>query len=122
MIIGLVSVLTLIMGGGIFSFDYIRDATDEFIKDKDRAKQVVSITKQADEEFELFTENLDELSKQLVQMNKDYNLTREKIDSFYTQTDKRRMAFLEKFVELRFQAKNLMTAEEWQAMYIKIRE
>ena len=55
-------------------------------------------------------------------LNKDYNLTRKEIDAFYLQADKRRMAFLEKFVELRFQAKNLMTSEEWQAMYIKIRE
>ena len=119
MIIGLVSVLTLIMGGGIFSFDHVRDAANEFIKDKDRAKQVVSITKQADEEFELFTENLDELSEQLVQMNKDYNLTREEMDSFSIQAKKNLTAFLEKYVELRFQAKNLVTAEEWQAMKVQ---
>ena len=55
-------------------------------------------------------------------MNKDYNLTREEIDAFYIKSDKRRRAFLERFVELRFQAKNLLTAEEWQAMYAKIRE
>jgi len=123
MIIAAITILTLLFGsGGIFSLDNVRDAAKEVIQDKDRAKQVVAITKEADKEFKSFTKNVNKLSKQLVQMNKDYNLTREKIDSFYTQTDKRRMAFLEKFVELRFQAKNLMTAEEWQAMYIKIRE
>ena len=122
MIIAAITILTLLFGGGFFSLDNVRDAAKEVIEDKDRAKQVVAITKEADKEFKSFTKNVNKLSKQLVQMNKDYNLTREKIDSFYTQTDKRRMAFLEKFVELRFQAKNLMTAEEWQAMYIKIRE
>lgn len=122
MLIAAITVLTLLFGGGFFSLDNVRDAAKEVIEDKDRAKQVVAITKEADKEFKSFTKNVNKLSKQLVQMNKDYNLTREKIDSFYTQTDKRRMAFLEKFVELRFQAKNLMTAEEWQAMYIKIRE
>jgi hypothetical protein len=122
MLIAAITVFALLFGGGFFSLDNVRDAAKEVIEDKDRAKQVVAITKEADKEFKSFTKNVNKLSKQLVQMNKDYNLTREKIDSFYTQTDKRRMAFLEKFVELRFQAKNLMTAEEWQAMYIKIRE
>jgi hypothetical protein len=122
MLIAAITVFTLLFGGSFFSLDIVRDAAKEVIEDKDRAKQVVAITKEADKEFKSFTKNVNKLSKQLVQMNKDYNLTREKIDSFYTQTDKRRMAFLEKFVELRFQAKNLMTAEEWQAMYIKIRE
>jgi len=122
MLIAAITVLTLLFGGGFFSLDNVRDAAKEVIEDKDRAKQVVAITKEADKEFKSFTKNVNKLSKQLVQMNKDYNLTREKIDSFYLQTDKRRMAFLEKFVELRFQAKNLMTAEEWQAMYAKIRK
>ena len=122
MIIAAITILTLLFGGGTFSLDNVRDAAKEVIQDKDRAKQVVAITKEADKEFKSFTKNVNKLSEQLVQMNKDYNLTRADIAAFYTQTDKRRMAFLENFVELRFQAKNLMTAEEWQAMYIKIRE
>jgi len=65
------------------------DAAEEIIKDRDRAKQVISITGQADEEFERFAENLDNLSKQLVQMNKDYNLTRQEMDSFSIQTKKK---------------------------------
>lgn len=119
MIIGVITALMLLFGGGIFSFDYIRDAAEEAIKDKDRAKQVVSITKQADEEYEAFTKNLNKLSKQFVKMNKDYNLTREEMDALSGQAKKNRMAFLEKYVELRFQVKNLVTAEEWQAMHGK---
>ena len=122
MIIAAITILTLLFGGGTFSLDNVRDAAKAVIKDKDRAKQVVAITKAADKEFKSFTKNVNNLSKQLVQMNKDYNLTREEIDTFYLQADKSRKAFLERFVELRFQAKNLVTAEEWQAMYAKIRE
>jgi hypothetical protein len=48
-------------------------------------------------------------------MNKDYNLTREQMESFAGQVKKNRTAFLEKFVELRFQISKLVTAEEWQA-------
>ena len=95
------------------------DAAEEIIKDRDRAKQVISITGQADEEFELFTENLDKLSKQLAQMSKNYNLTRAERDSFSIQVKKPRTAFFEKYIELRFQMINLVTAEEWQAMHVQ---
>ena len=119
MIIGIITALTLLFGSGIFSFDYIRDAAEEVIKDKDKARQVISITEQADEAYESFAENLDELSEQFVQMNKNYDLTRAEMDSISIQANKNRMAFLEKYVELRFQIKDLVTAEEWQAMHGK---
>jgi uncharacterized membrane protein len=119
MIVGAIAIITYLFGGGIFTFENIRDAAEEIIKDKDRAKQVISITKQADKEVKSFAENLDKLSKQLAQLNKNYNLTREELDSFSIQAKQNRMAFLEKFIELRFQLKNLVTAEEWQAMHIK---
>ena len=122
MIIAAITILTLLFGGGNFSLDNVRDAAKAVIKDRDRAKQVIAVTKEADKEFKSFTKNINNLSKQLVQMNKDYNLTREEIDAFYLQADKRRKDFLERFVELRFQAKNLVSDEEWQAMYAKIRE
>ena len=123
MVIATITVITLLFaGGGIFSLDNLRDAAKEVIKDTDRAKQVVAVTKEADKEFKSYNKHINKVSKQLVQMNADYNLTREEIDSFYIQSDKRRRAFLERFIELRFQAKNLVTAEEWQAMYAKIRE
>jgi hypothetical protein len=123
MIIAAITIFTLLFGGGgFFSLDYVRDAAKEVIEDEDRSKKLVAITKQADKEFKSFTKNVNNLSKQIAQMNKDYNLTREEIDAFYLQADKRRKAFLERFVELRFQAKNQMTAEEWKAMYAKIRK
>ena len=119
MLIAAITVFTLLFGGGFFSLDNVRDAAKEVIEDKDRAKQVVAITKEADKEFKSFTKNVNKLSKQLVQMNKDYNLTREEMDSFSIQAKKNLTAFLEKYVELRFQVKNLVTAEEWQAMHGK---
>ena len=122
MIIVAITVFTLLFGGGFFSLDNVRDAAKEVINDKDRTKQVVAVTKQAEKEFKLYIKNLNARSKQLVEMNKDYNLTRKDLDAFYIKSDERRMAFLERFVELRFQARNLVTAEEWQAMYAKIRK
>ena len=122
-ILATITVVTVLMGGGSnFTLDHVRDAAKEGIKDKDRAKQVVAITKEADKEFKSYNKNIGKLSKQLVQMNADYNLTREEIKSFYNKSDKSRRAFLERFIELRFEAKDLMTPEEWQAMYTKIQE
>ena len=116
MIVGALAIISIMFGGGIFTFDYVRDAAEEFIKDKDRAKQVISITKQADDEYETFAENVDKLSKQFVKINKNYNLTRAEMDEFSSQVKKNRTAFFEKFIELHFQVINLTTAEEWQAM------
>jgi len=33
MIIGILAAITFLFGGGIFTFDYARDAAEEFIKD-----------------------------------------------------------------------------------------
>ena len=122
MIIVVITVFTLLFGGSFLSLDNVRDAAKEVINDKDRTKQVVAVTKQAEKEFKSYIKNLNNRSKQLVEMNKDYNLTRKDLYAFYIKSDERRMAFLERFVELRFQARNLVTAEEWQAMYAKIRK
>jgi hypothetical protein len=116
MIIAAITALLVLFGGGIFTFDSVRDAAEEVIKDRDRAKQVAAITEQADDEIKSFSENLEKLSEQLVEMNRNYDLTRAEIDAVSLQAKKNRTAFFEKYIELRFQMKDLMTAEEWQAM------
>jgi predicted nucleic acid-binding Zn-ribbon protein len=119
MILVIVAVFQLLMGGGVFSFDNIGDMAQEIIKDKDRAKQAVSVTQQATEEYKVFSENLDELSVQLVKMNKNYNFSRAEIAAFSNEAKNNRMAFFNKYAELRFQLKDLMTAEEWQQIHAK---
>jgi len=52
-------------------------------------------------------------------MNSNYNLTRAEIDSLAIQSKKNRTAFFEKYIELRFQIINLVTAEEWQAVKVQ---
>jgi hypothetical protein len=116
MILGVLTVLLSLFGSGVFSFEYARDAAEEVIKDKDRAKQVVSITKQADEEYETFTENLEGLSEKFVQLNTDYDLRQAEIDAFTRQAENNRMEFLDNYVDLVFQMKGLMTEDEWMAM------
>ena len=122
-VLATITVATLLFSGGAgFTLGDVRDTAKEIIKDKDRAKQVIALTKEADKGFKSFNKDISKYSKQLVEMNRDYNLTREEISNFYIEYDKRRMEFLERFVELRFEAKDLSTPEEWQAMYENIRE
>ena len=117
MIIAAVGIFYIIFGGGLFTFDYMRDAAQEVIKDKDRARQVIQITDQANEEGIKFEEKFEKLSEQLVKMNQDYDLTHEEWDAFSEGSEKARTAFLDQYVELRFQISDLVTAEEWQAMH-----
>ena len=119
MIIGVITAVMLLFGGGIFTFDSVRDAADEVIKDKQRAKQVIAITKQADKEYEAFTKNLDKLSKKLVEVNRNYDLTRDEMDAFSDKTRANRKTLLDSYVNHLFQMKDLITEEEWVAMHAK---
>ena len=120
MIIAGIYVAVLLFGGGdLFTFDYLRDLAKEAIQDKDRAKQVIYLTKQADEGFESFAKKVEKRSKQLAKMNKDYNVTREEMESQSVKGLNNRKEFFDKYVEIRFQIKELVTAEEWKAMHPK---
>ena len=122
-VLATITVVTILVGGGsVYDFGDVRDVAKDIIQDKDRSKQVLALTKTMDKEFKSYSKQINALSRQLVEMNKDYNLTREEIDAFYEEPNKNRKAFLERFVELRFAAKDLTTETEWQAMYEKMRE
>ncbi len=116
---GMYVVLLLFGASDIFTFENFRDSAKATIQDKDRAKQVVAITKQLDEEFETFTENVEKLAEQVAKINQEYSVTREELDAFAVKAKNNRKAFLDKYVEIRFQLKDLVTAEEWQAIQAK---
>jgi septal ring factor EnvC (AmiA/AmiB activator) len=122
-VLATITVVTmLVAGGSVYDLGDVRDVAKDIIQDKDRSKQVLALTKSMDKEFKSYSKQINALSKQLVEMNKNYNLTREELDAFYEEPNKNRKAFLERFVELRFAAKDLTTETEWQAMYEKMRE
>ena len=120
MIIAAVSVIIMLLGNGAFSFDYFMDAAEAVIKDKDRAKQVMAIAEEGNKANEVFVEELEQLSKQMDELNKDYNLTREELTAASDKVQENRRAYFDKFVALQFQARDLVTAEEWQAMRTRI--
>jgi len=119
MIIAIVAVFHILFGGGALTFDDVRDSAEAVIKDKERAKQVISITDEGDYRYEQFSENLEKLHKQLKAMNRNYDLTREEMDTLSEKAKQNQIEFFNHYITLQFQMKNLVSAEEWQAMHTK---
>ena len=122
MIIAIITtVVILIYGGAGFSFGGFNDAVEEVIKDKSRIKQIIVITEEADKVLKALNQNIETNSKELAKMNRNYDLTRQEVENFFELDEIRHKAFQETFITLRFQAKKLMSQEEWEAMYAKIK-
>jgi len=52
--------------------------------------------------------------------NRNTRVTRDELDAFLAQSDTRRERVQDRLIELRFQAKDLVTEEEWNAMYAHV--
>ena len=121
MIIGTITLIVLLFGGGAgFSFDIFRDAAENVIPDKQIVKQIKDITKSADDEMKAWQKEAGKISQQLAEMNRNYDLSETEMKIALNQADIRREAFQEELIKLRFQAKNLMSWVEWDAMYAKV--
>lgn len=121
MIIGVITALAIVFGGSAFSFDHVKEAADEVIDDRDRAQQVIAITKEADEALEAFTDKLDEQAALFVELNANYNATREEMYAWSTEVAKNRREFLEQVVAFRFEFQGHVTEEEFEEI-IKLRK
>ena len=121
MIIATLTALMLLFGGAGSSFDVYRDAAAEVIKDKDRVKQIKVITKQADKKRKSLEKYFNKTSKELVGIITRPDLNVEEVNTYFDEVEKRREEFQEEMIKLRFQAKNLTSRQEWEAMYAKIK-
>jgi hypothetical protein len=120
MIIGTVTALMILFGGGgDFSFEkafepFIKDA----VKDKARYEQIVDLTKGADEDVKAFQKELeDEWGKQLITLLTDYDASEDDFRSFRGKADASRIKLQQGLLDARFGMIELMTADEWVAMY-----
>ncbi|MDX2451181.1 hypothetical protein [Desulfosarcina sp.] len=121
MIIGTITLIVLLFGGGVgFSLDIFSDAAENVIPDKQIVKQIKDITKSADDEMKAWQKEAGKISQQLAEMNRNYDLSETEMKIALNQADIRREAFQEELIKLRFQAKNLMSWVEWDAMYAKV--
>ena len=120
MIIATIAAIMIIFGGSGFSLDVFNKAAGDVIEDKDRVKQIKAITKQANKEVRSITKRFNNASKEAVEMMTRSDVTREEIFAYFNQIEKEHEAFQEALIKLRFQARDLMSQEEWEAMYARI--
>ena len=119
-----ITVLIFAVGGGEggFSFGVFKPGVKDHVSERHRAKQIIAVTKQADKEVEALTKDFKKASKGLTKLNLNYDATRGELKEFLDQLDERRAKFQERIIELRLKARDLMTQEEWQAVYAKAKE
>ena len=127
MVIATITAITVLIfafggGGGGFSFGVFKPGVKDHVSERHRAKQIIAVTKQADKEVEALTKDFKKASKGLTKLNLNYDATRGELKEFLDQLDERRAKFQERIIELRLKARDLMTQEEWQAVYAKAKE
>ena len=123
MIIATVTFLMLHFGGGgALTFDVYAAGAKDVLQDKHQIEAIASVTKTADKQLKSWAKEVKKISKQLVEMNKKYDLTHEELNTLFTQADKQLAEHQEKVINLRFQAKNLVSQEEWEAIYASVEQ
>jgi len=125
MIIGTVTALMIIFGGGgSFSFEKAYEPyLKEVVQDELRREQTLDLAKKADEELEQFQKEVEGVwSKDLKAILEDYDATEEDFRKFVARADQSRFAAQQKIVDLRFKVLELMTEDEWAALYAKVDE
>ena len=123
MIIATVTFLMLHFGGGgALSFDVYAAGAKDVLQNKHQIEAIASVTKTADKQLKSWAKEVKKISKQLVEMNKKYDLTHEEINTLFTQADKQLAGHQEKLINLRFQAKNLLSQEEWEAIHASVEQ
>lgn len=118
MIIAIVTFLMLHFGGGgALSFDVYAAGAKDVLQDKHQIEAIKSITKTADKELKSWEKEVKKISEQVVEMDKKYDLTHEELNTLFAQADKQLAEHQEKLINLRFQAKNLVSQVEWEAIH-----
>ncbi|MBW1752019.1 MAG: hypothetical protein JRJ46_02725 [Deltaproteobacteria bacterium] len=121
MIIATVTFLMLHFGGGgALSFDVYAAGAKDVLQDKHQIEAIASVTKTADKQLKAWAKEVKKISKQAVEMNNKYDLTQEELNTLFAQADKQLAEHQEKVINLRFQAKNLVSQEEWEAIYASV--
>jgi hypothetical protein len=123
MIIATVTALTILFAGGAsFSFEkafkpFVKDG----IEDKARQEQILDVAKQADNGLKQFNEEVRKVwAKDLKKILVDYDASEEDMHDFIRRADGSRLVMQQELLKLRFKVVELMTEDEWNAMYDEI--
>ena len=125
MIIGTITLLSILLfGGGGYSFEkayksYVKDA----VSDKSRQEQIIDVAKGADAALDQYASEVKKVwAGDIKSTFKDFDATRDDYRSIIERADQSRMALQQSILDARMRVKDLMTEEEWNAMYKAIKD
>jgi hypothetical protein len=125
MIIGTVTVLSILLfGGSGFSFEkFYKDFVKNVVEDKTRREQILDLTKQVDEEVGQYLKEVQDVwSEDVKNTFKNFDATEEDYRNMIDKADQSRIAMQQAVLNVRFKVVELMTEDEWNAMYDQIRK
>ena len=123
MIIATVTAIMILFNGhaGTFSFDIFASGVQESITDKKRVKQIEQILKEADDLVKAENKKLKKTSKKLLKLTAAYTTTRKELSEFQARVEQQETAFERRMIQQRMKFTDLVTEDEWNAIYAHIR-
>jgi D-mannonate dehydratase len=114
----------LLFGGSGFSFEkYYKSFVKNVVEDESRREQILDLTKKADKHLDQYRKEVKKvLSKDIKSVFRNFDSTEEDYRNAMARANQSRIAVQKILVELRLSIKNLMTEQEWNAMYEQIRK
>lgn len=114
----IIAALTILFcGGNDTSFDTLKELISRHVMDTGRVDKINELIDEADKRIRECVNQLEELQEEIVELNRNYNSTPEQYDRVCTQVMKNVRLCREKVLDLRFKMKDLMTREEWEAVF-----
>ena len=122
MIIGTITLLVLLLGGGSFSFEEMyKSVIKDIVTDKDRREQFLDVAKNADSQITRFNKDVKDVwGKEAVELFKNYDSTREDYRKFQADAAAGRERLQAQLVTYRFDSLQYVTEKEWDDIYSAI--
>ena len=92
----------------------VRMLIKENIADDAKAKQMTALVDKLELAMKAFIEERSAINKDLVEMNADYNASREDMQKLYNELNKKTEAMARKIAQLHVDMHKLSTPEEWK--------
>jgi len=96
--------------------DDIRSRISENIDDPKKSSEMFALVDSLEQMLEEFDVDVQNYYRQILEVNADYNATREDFERVRSRFETRRKAARREAMALRFQLKNLATKEEWKRL------
>ncbi len=91
----------------------MRQAVSDAVTDHNRKDQMLELVDQMEGVLEGFNADLRAFVDRYTQLNRNYDASREELEKLFVDFQTRRMQAKERIFDLNFEAKALVTADEW---------